>query len=169
MIHNDEASFRQDSTLYQTWSRWGHQPSIPVTGQRKCLKVFGSVEIFAARFLYQMAEVFNAETYLAYLEHIARAYCPRKTFLIQDNASYHKDKEVWSWFGENRKWLTVYNLPPYCPELNATERLWHHTRLVGTHNRYFITIEELQDTVSRVFKSIQHAPNRIRGYLQPFC
>lgn len=116
-----------------------------------------------------MAEVFNAQTYLAYLEQIARAYFPRKAFLIQDNASYHKDGDVWSWFGENRKWLTVYNLPPYCPELNATERLWHHTRLVGTHNRYFTTIEELQDTLSRVFKSIQHAPSRIRGYLQPFC
>ncbi|MBI4668048.1 MAG: IS630 family transposase [Elusimicrobia bacterium] len=169
MIHNDEASFRQDSTLHQTWSRLGCQPSVPVTGQRKSLKVFGSVEVFTARFLYKMAAVFNAETYLAYLEQIARAYFPRPTFLIQDNASYHKDKNVWSWFSDNRKWLTVYNLPPYCPELNATERLWHHTRLSGTHNRYFLSVGELHDTVCHIFKSMQHAPGQIRGYLQPFC
>ena len=169
MIYDDEASFRQDSTLHQTWSRLGCQPLIPVTGQRKSLKVFGAVDLFAARFLYKFTEVFNAKTYMAYLEQIARAYFPRKTVLIQDNASYHKDKNVWLWFGENRKWLTVYNLPPYCPELNATERLWHHTRLTGTHNRYFVTLDELHDTITRVLKSIQKRPEQIRGYLKPFC
>jgi transposase len=132
------------------------------------LKVFGAVELFTARFLYKFTEVFNANTYMAYLEQIARAYFPRKTVLIQDNASYHKDKGVWLWFGENRKWLTVYNLPPYCPELNATERLWHHTRLTGTHNRYFTTLDELHDSVSRVLKSIQRRPEQIRGYLKPY-
>ena len=119
-MHDDEASFRQDSTLYQTWAKAGCQPLIPVTGQRKSVKVFGAVELVAARFIYKFAEVFNATTYLAYLEQLARAYFPRKTVLIQDNASYHKDKDIWGWFGEQRKWLTVYNLPPYCPELNAT-------------------------------------------------
>ena len=169
MIHGDEASFRQDSTLHRTWARSGVQPCIPVTGQRKSVKVFGSVELFSARFWYQIAGVFNAQTYLVYLERLARAYFPRKTFLIQDNASYHKDKTVWGWFKDHQKWLTVWNLPPYCPELNATERLWHHTRITGTHNRYFISVDELYDTLSRVFRSMQQVPQQIRGYLQPFC
>ncbi len=146
MIHDDEASFRQDSTLSQTWARRGCQPEIPVTGQRKGVKVFGAVEVFTARFLYRFAEVLNAHTYLAYLEQLAKAYFPRPTVLIQDNASYHKDQEVWLWFGDNRNWLTVHNLPPYCPELNATERLWHHARLHGTHNRYFACYKKVPDT-----------------------
>ncbi len=169
MIHCDEASFRQDSTIHRTWARMGHQPGIPVTGERKSLKVFGSVELFSARFLYKMANVFNAETYLSYLEQIARIYFPAKIFLIQDNASYHKDGNVWFWFRENQKWLTVYNLPPYCPELNATERLWHHTRMKGTHNRYFVSVDELHENLCHVFRSIQHAPQQIKGYLRPFC
>lgn len=130
--------------------------------------MFGSVDLFAARFLYKFTEVFNAKTYLAYLEQIARAYFPRNTVLIQDNASYHKDKDVWAWFKENRKWLTVYNLPPYAPELNAIERLWHYTRITGTHNRYFATQDELLDTLARVFRDIQRHPQHIRGYLAPF-
>lgn len=169
MIHTDEATFRQDSTLYQTWGRTGCQPSVPVTGERKALKVFGSVEVFATRFLYHLAGRFNAATYLEYLEQLARAYFPRQTVLIHDNASYHKDRDVWAWFGDNREWLTVYHLPPYCPDLNATERLWHHTRVRGTHNRYFLTLPELRDTVIRVFRSMQRAPNQIRGYVQPYC
>jgi hypothetical protein len=168
-MHGDEASFRQDSTRHWTWARRGHQPEVAVSGQRKAIKVFGSVDVFSGKFLYQMAEVFNAQTYLAYWERMARAYFPRPTFLVQDNASYHKDGDVWYWFKQNRAWLTVNHLPPYCPELNATERLWHHTRITGTHNRYFVTQNELKGTLVAVFKGIQAHPEQIRGYLNPFC
>lgn len=142
---------------------------MPVTGQRKSVKIFGLVEIGSARFGYYRDEVFNAQTYGDFLERrLAKVYFPRKTILIQDNASYHKDKDVWAWFKENRKWLTVYNLPPYAPELNAIERLWHYTRITGTHNRYFATQDELLDTLARVFRDIQRHPQHIRGYLAPF-
>lgn len=168
MIHADEATFRQDSTLHRTWSRRGCQPEIPVTGQRKSIKVFGCVEIYSARFLYRRDTVFNAHTYLGFLEQVAKAYYPRPVFWIQDNASYHKDKNVWTWFSENRKWWTVFSLPPYSPDFNAEERIWHHTRLSGTHNRYFADEGELDATLTSVFRTIQRQPNLIRGYLQPF-
>jgi hypothetical protein len=32
LVFEDEASFRQDSTLYRTWSRVGVQPLVPVVG-----------------------------------------------------------------------------------------------------------------------------------------
>jgi len=169
LIHEDEASFRQDSTLFSTWSRKGFQPIVPVTGARKSVKIYGCVDIYSARFLFKRATVFNADTYLTFLEQrIAHYYYPRRVYYIQDNASYHKDKDVWAWFNANRSWLTVYNLPPYSPEFNATERIWHHVRMEGTHNRYFDTKEELLSTVNRVFRSIQRNPDQIKGYLQPF-
>lgn len=132
------------------------------------MKVFGCVEIYSARFLYRRDEVFNAETYLDFLEQIARRYYPQQVIWIQDNASYHKDKVVFEWFHINRSWWKVANLPPYSPELNATERIWHHTRLHGTHNRYFSEKAELNSTLTRVFRSIQHRPQQICGYLRPF-
>jgi len=168
LIFEDEASFRQDSTLHRTWARQGCQPEVPVTGQRKSVKIFGGVELFSARFFYHRDTVFNAETYLVFLEQIARHYYPRRVILIQDNASYHKDQTVWLWFAENRKWLEVHNLPPYSPEFNAAERIWHHTRITGTHNRYFATEQELIGTLIRVFRKVQHCPEQITGYLQPF-
>jgi hypothetical protein len=30
--------------------------------------------------------------------------------MIQDNASYHKDAEVWDWFKSNRHWLEVVSV-----------------------------------------------------------
>ena len=95
MIFSDEASFRQDSTLHATWSRVGRPPEIPVTGQRKSIKILGAIELFRTRFHYRQETVFNASTYLAFLEQLARCYRRQGAILIQDNASYHKDGEVW--------------------------------------------------------------------------
>ncbi|MGC9260568.1 MAG: transposase, partial [Phycisphaerae bacterium] len=88
--------------------------------------------------------------------------------LVQDNASYHKDKDVWAWFHHNRKWLEVKPLPPYSPQFNPTERLWQHTRKNATHNRSFLTIGELERTLTHMFSEMQSMPETISAYLRPF-
>ena len=103
-----------------------------------------------------------------YLERIVRRYFPRKIYLIQDNAAYHKHRDVWQWFADHRKYIEVHNLPPYSPECNAIERIWHHTRLHGTHDRYFVTQEELRSTLTSTFRSIQMNPKQVMGYLLPY-
>jgi transposase len=169
LIFTDEASFRQDSTLHATWSRVGHPPEVPVTGERKSVKILGAIELHQARFHYQQDTVFNAHTYLAFLHHLAPHYRHSGAILIQDNASYHKDAEVWSWFKSNRHWLEVHQLPPYSPEFNPTERLWQYTRKNGTHNRYFASQALLIATLTRVFGDMQSYPQLIRPSLLPFC
>ncbi len=155
--------------MHATWSRIGRPPEIPVTGERKSIKILGAIELFQTRFHYRQDTVFNASTYLAFLQQLARSYRRQGAILIQDNASYHKDREVGAWFAENRHWLEVHQLPPYSPELNPTERLWQHTRRTGTHNRYFSEPAELAGTLTRVFSEMQSHPELIRPYLRPFC
>lgn len=142
---------------------------VPVTGERKNVKILGAVELWRARFDYRQETVFNAATYLGFLEQIARRYRRQGAVLIQDNASYHKNAEVWAWFRANRHWLEVHQWPPYSPELNPTERLWQHTRRNGTHNRFFRSRDEWLSTLTRVFGEIQSYPQIIQPYLLPFC
>ena len=140
-----------------------------MTGERKSVKILGAIELYRAEFHYKQDEVFNAATYLSFLMQLARHYRRRGAILVQDNASYHKDRDVWAWFHDNRRWLEVHQLPPYSPEFNPAERLWQHTRKNGTHNRYFVTKDELICTLRRVFGEMQSQPSTIRGYLSPFC
>ena len=170
IVFEDECSFRQDSTLHLTWSRIGKQPLIPKTGQRKTMKVFGSVDITKDRFIYKTDDVFNAATYAAFLEKVVQKFFTKnhKIYYIQDNASYHKSKDIWSWFKNNRKFIIVYNLPPYCPELNAVERLWKYTRKSGTHNCYFETHDDMKKNIHAALRSMQKKPSEISGYLKPF-
>ena len=61
------------------------------------------------------------------------------------------------------------NLPPYSPEFNPTERIWQYTRKNGTHNRYFVSEEEIIGTLMRVFGDTQSEPAIIRSHLRAFC
>ena len=140
-----------------------------MTGERKSVKILGAIELWRTRFHYREENVFNADTYLAFLDQLARSYRRQGAILIQDNASYHKHADVWTWFQSNRRWLEVHQLPAYSPELNPTERLWQHTRKNGTRNRYFASRMELETTLHRVFGDMQRCSALIQSYLLPFC
>ena len=172
MIYEDEVLFRQCPTLYRTWAPLNSQPEIPTRGQRHTQKILGALSLYTGQFAYRhQTEYFNASTYIDFLEQTLLPSFYRRghrVYLIQDNASYHKNPEVYAWFTQNRKRIEVFLLPPYSPELNAIERLWHYTRLNATHNRYFDTPQELCDSLFRTFERIQENPEKIMGLLSPF-
>jgi hypothetical protein len=78
----------------QTQAPISSQPQIRVTGQRKSVKISGAVEVYTAQLTYHSANVFNATTYLDFLEQLARRCYPRRTHLIQENVSCHNDATV---------------------------------------------------------------------------
>jgi len=106
---------------------------------------------------------------MAFLEIVVSKFFEKnkRIHYIQDNASYHKDGDIWRWFKKNRKWIEVYNLPPYCPELNATERLWKFIRKQGTHNKYFDTTDLLQENLVKVFEEM-NKPEIIQKNIRSF-
>ena len=139
-----------------------------MTGQPKSVKILGAIELWKVRFHYQQDCVFNAETYLAFLQTLARRYRRQGAILIHDYASYHKKPLVQTWLDANGDWLGVQPLPKYSPQLNPTERLWQYTRKNGTHNRYFENQGELVGTLTRVFGEMQTYPELIRPSILPF-
>jgi transposase len=146
----------------------GCPPEVLVTGERKSVKILGAIDVWDTRFHYRQEPVFNASTYLAFLQQLARHYRRHGAILVQDGASYHKKPEVRDWFRDHRDWLEVHQLPPYSPEFNPTERLWQYTRKNGTHNRYFVSRDELVGTLTRVFTEMQTYPELIRPSILPF-
>ena len=91
-----------------------------------------------------------------------------RVFLIQDNASYHKKQETYQWFAQHRRYVEVFPLPPYWPELNATERIWNYTRKHATHNRYFEQPQHLCQALFRTFRHVQRHPEDIANLMHPF-
>jgi transposase len=172
IVHEDEATFRQTPTLHQTWALRNSQPRIPTKGQRNSQKILGAVCPATGQFAYRhQTEYFTADTYISFLDEVLLpAFYKRRhrVYLIQDNASYHKKPEVYDWFAANRKRIEVYLLPPYSPELNATEKVWWYTRKEATHNKYFDTPEELCQSLFSTFHTIQENPAPLVSLVRAF-
>jgi transposase len=173
IVFEDEASFRQTPTLHATWARRGSQPQVPTRGERNTQKIFGAVRLDRGQFIYQhQQDYFQWETYLVFLQHVLLPTFYRhghRVYLIQDNASYHKKQETYDWFAEHRRQLEVFQLPPYWPELNATERIWNYTRKHATHNRFFEKPEHLCQALFRTFDNVRRHPKEIETLLRPFA
>lgn len=171
-MFEDEASFRQDPTLFRSWFRVGNQPHIPTFGQRNTQHVYGAVSIIPlGRFSYHFVDngdKCNARTYQKFLIMLIRKLYPQKLFLIQDNASYHKNPEMLSWFEGHRREIEYILLPSYSPELNAAEPLWGYTRRQATHNQFFPRLDDLINSVKATFRKIQYHPELITNYLAPY-
>jgi hypothetical protein len=172
IVFTDEASFRQTPTLHATWARVGCQPRIATRGERNTQKIFGAVGPRDGKFAWlHQQDYFQWETYLAFVDQVLLPAFYRRghrVYLIQDNASYHKKQESWEYFSGHRRYLEVFQLPPYWPELNAQERIWNYTRKHATHNRFFERPQQLCRALFRTFDQVQQHPEQIQGLLQPF-
>lgn len=172
IVFEDEASFRQTPTLHGTWAQRGSQPQIPTRGKPNTQKIFGAVRLDNAQFAYMHMEgSFQWESYIAFLDAVLVPTFYRRghrVYLVQDNASYHKKQETNDWFSKHQRYLEVFSLPAYCPELNATERIWSYTRKHATHNRYFEKTEDLCQALFRTFGKVQKDPQEIKNLIQPF-
>ncbi|MFE7077656.1 transposase [Streptomyces sp. NPDC057620] len=64
----------------------------------------------------------------------------------------------------NRDWLTVYQLPPYAPELNPVEAVWSHLKR-SLANLAKHGIDQLNAMVKTRLKRMQYRTSLIEGFL----
>lgn len=148
----DEASFALWGSLAYTWGRKGRQPQIPTTGLRKGYKVFGAIEFFSGRLLYQGTEKrFQSDSYQAFLQFLL-SQVPGQLILIQDGARYHTSKATRAFLEQHKERLIVYQLPSYSPDYNPIEYLWKKVKTKATHNRYFDEFVKLVHSVEQALQ-----------------
>lgn len=86
---------------------------------------------------------------------IAREQPHGKIYLILDNASQHRAKEVTAWVKRFRR-IKLLFLPTYSPNLNLIERLWRffHQRVLW--NQYFPTMKEFRRASLKFFRNLKN-------------
>lgn len=157
----DEASFAMWGSLSYTWGRRGQQPQVKTTGLRKGYKVFGAIELFSGRLIYQgTQERFQSNTYQTFLLHLL-SQVSSKVILIQDGARYHTSKATREFFENHKDRLVVYQLPSYSPDYNPIEYLWKKVKSAATHNRYFAEFVQLTASVDKALDVLATQTNEI--------
>lgn len=120
-------------------------------------------------FIYWFADVFNGHTFHQYLKRVVAKYAPWKVFMIIDNSPAHRLDDVGkAWLYANPSAIELHRLPAYSPEFNPMEPIWKTTRKMTTHNRFYRTPRERDDSLRLTFSKFRRRPELIAAHLARF-
>lgn len=159
LVFADESGFSLHPKLGRVWARRGSQPTVPTTSQHhKRLNLFGWVDpLYGWHGLFRWPKG-NREGFLAFLKYLCHRVKGWKVYLYVDGAPWHKGQEIKDFLAQHREVQMEY-LPPYHPELNAQERVWHLIRYEVTTNRYHGTIDLIEQAIRK--RQRRWRPNKI--------
>ncbi|MEV6107820.1 transposase [Streptomyces sp. NPDC051940] len=91
----------------------------------------------------------------------ARVQLGGNIVLVWDNATQHVDARA---SGGRERWLTVFRLPPYAPDLNPAVGIWAHLKNDLGHLAA-CTIDTLADLARTRLKTMQYRPDLLDGFI----
>ena len=152
------------------WARTGSRPTAVKQTKYEWVYLYGAVEPATGESTALLAPHVNIGTMEVFLrmlsEDVASTGDPDDVALvIMDRAGWHVSERLKV---PPNLWLLF--LPPYSPELNPVENLWHWIKSHHTSNRAFTGYDDLLDGVGAAWRSLNKT--RLRSvckcdYLSP--
>lgn len=135
----DEARLGQQGTLTRMWAARGSRPRAVKQTRYEWVYLYAAVEPATGQSVALLAPGVNTGTFNAFLKILAKeVQADEHVILIMDRAGWHRSKTL-----ELPDCVTVLLLPPYSPELNPVENLWHYLRSHHLSNRAYQDYDEL--------------------------
>ena len=131
MVFQDEVEIHHHPTLTRLWAPVGTQPEVPAPGKNTKKTIYGGVDYATGRIVYTVADTKSGWNFIAFLAVLLKTYTGQRIRLVCDNARFHHTKAVQAFLAEHADQITLFWLPPYCPDLNLIERLWGHLKQIG--------------------------------------
>lgn len=129
----DEARFGTQGTITRVWARKGSRPRAVRQNGREWLYVLMAVCVSTGTASALIMPELNTMVLNMFLEQFAREL-PKgiHAVLIWDGAGYHTSGDL-----VVPETVSLIRLPPYSPELNPVENLWHYLRSHHWSNRQY--------------------------------
>jgi transposase len=135
----DEARFGQQGTLTRVWARRGSRPTAARQTRYEWIYLYAAVEPATGESVALLAPNVDTGTMNAFLRMLSAELGPLEhAALILDRAGWHRSKTL-----DVPDNVTCLLLPPYSPELNPVENLWHHLRSHHLSNRAYDDYDHL--------------------------
>ncbi len=161
-IHwGDECGFRSDHQCGTTWGWKGKTPVVASTGKRFSLNMISTVTNRGLLRFMVFSGRFTSAVFIKFLGRLIKS-TDRKVFLIVDNYSPHRAKAVKDWVSkpEHEKWLRLFHLPTYSPDLNPDEYLNNDVKSNAVGRKRAATKAELERNVRSNLQSTQRRPEK---------
>lgn len=93
----------------------------------------------------------NTECMQVFLNQLQSTFSDEIIVLVCDGAAWHKSGIL-----KIPEQITILHIPPYTPEMNPIEQIWHELRTKGFLNEVFSSLEKVVD---RLCETINHLSN----------
>lgn len=159
----DEMGLRSDHAAGRSFSRKGHTPVVPGTGQRFGCSMISAITNRGHLSFMVFKERFCADVFLRFLRRLVRQG-RRKVFLIVDRHPVHRSVKLKKWLKNNEHPVRLFFLPGYSPELNPDEVLNQDIKSNAVGRRRAHNQHELVANVRGYLRSRQRRPNIVQSY-----
>ena len=155
----DEHRVGLKPVIRRVWALKGHRPVIRVQQRYTWLSIYGFVHPESGSTHWLLLPTVNLDVFTIALAHFAKAVGAGKDkeiVLVLDRAGWHSSQALTIPDG-----IHLVFLPPYSPELQPAEHLWPLTN-EALANRWFETLDELQEVQAQCCVTIQDDPAQTR-------
>jgi len=136
----DEARFGQQGTITRVWALRGSRPWAVRQTKYEWLYVIGAVCPQTSQSVGLLSPTINTDMMNAFFEQFAAEVSPDiHVVMVWDQAGFHTSKKL-----KVPANVTIVPLPPYSPELNPVENLWHYLRSHYWANRIYADYDALR-------------------------
>lgn len=145
----DESRFGQQGTTTNVWARRGSRPTAIRQSEYQYLWVIGAVCPETGHAEGLLSPQLNTQIINTFLEQFS-ATIPEgeHAVMIWDGAGFHTAKALC--VPAN---VTLVQLPPYSPELNPIENLWHYLKSHYWSNRNYADYDALEDAAITAWRT----------------
>ena len=124
LIFLDESGFYEGDCCQYGWNKVGERLYGLISGRKKkSFNLIGALQDNQLKAPFIFEGSCNSEIFNTYAETVLRPILKPGTFLILDNASFHKSSKIEEI--AKQQGCTVKYLPPYSPDMNKIEHYWH--------------------------------------------
>lgn len=138
VLYGDGVHPTHNTRSTRVWVRRGEEKQVPTNTGRGRLNINGALDVEGMRVVTRISGTLNAESTIAFLADVEAAYPGKRVIhVVVDNARYYKNRDVTEWLAAPERRVRLVFLPPYSPNLNLIERLWHylHKYVIGVTRR----------------------------------
>src|SRR3979490_371355 len=150
----DEARIGQKNSLTRVWGQTGSRPVAPKDLGFASAYVFGAVCPSAGKAAALIMPICNTAAMNHHLCEISsQVAADAHAVVILDGASWHNSHGLM--VPSN---ITLLALPPYSPELNPVERVWHYLRSHWLANSVFPSLANIMDACETAWNPVAPEP-----------
>jgi transposase len=159
VFFEDETRFGQQGSLTRVWAKTGSRPRAVRQTQYQYLYVVGAACPQTGQAEGLISPYLNTDVINIFLKQLAATLPSHvQAVLVWDGAGYHHAKRICV-----PDQITLLFLPPYSPELNPIENLWHYLKSHHWSNRAYPDYDALVDAACDAWRKVCLSPDHLKS------